>query len=103
VAKIYLMPIFIDQVGVSSFGRFHRRTPMDDKPEIAGSDGIRSCTTMFFWPFGFRGSHAKSNSLLPSWGMFLVPCEVSHEEWHESRDLMTSNGGSSPSGDEEFT
>jgi hypothetical protein len=29
--------------------------------------------------------------------------EVSREEWHGSQDLGTSNGGSSPYGDEELT
>jgi hypothetical protein len=41
--------------------------------------------------------------MLPSWDMSLtINDEVRGEECHGSRDLRTSNGGSSLCGDEEF-
>lgn len=52
---ICLMPIFIVLAGVSSFGRLRRRTPLGDSClEIAGSDGIRSCATVFFLTIWFQ-------------------------------------------------
>jgi hypothetical protein len=53
--KNCLMTVFIDQAGgVLSSGRFHRRTPMDDMPRVAGLDGIRSPVTMFFLTIWFQ-------------------------------------------------
>jgi hypothetical protein len=64
--KNLLLHVFIDLAGVSSSGRLRRRSLLGDMPEIAGSDGIRSRTTMFFRSFGFRGSDAKLCGLFPS-------------------------------------
>jgi hypothetical protein len=61
-------------------------------------------TNIFLWPFGLRGKVAKLYwLLLPSWGT------LSHSmvksvggKYHGSRDLRTSNGGSSLCGDEKL-
>jgi hypothetical protein len=49
-----LMPIFIDLIGVLSFGRLRWRTPMDDMLRDCRSDGIRSRATMFFLTIWFQ-------------------------------------------------
>jgi hypothetical protein len=89
--KTYQLPDLIDLAALACPKRHHRSTPL----ETAGLGGIRSCPPVFsLSPFGFKGSSSKLCWLLISWGTFSF--YSSGGECYESRDLRTSDGGSTP-------
>jgi hypothetical protein len=96
----------IDLEGVLSSGRLHQRTSLGASClEFAGSDGIRSCATMFFQTDWFQRKRCEALLYVAIMGhalrsMSMVKSETENDM--EAEFLRTSNGDSSLCGVEEF-
>jgi hypothetical protein len=102
--KTRLMFVLLDLVGVLSFGRLRGELSsvpyawrLLDRMEFI-------CTQACFSDHSVSEGATESSIVCCQRGTCLwFHGEVSRGEWHESRDLMTSNGGLSPGGDKELT
>jgi hypothetical protein len=82
---------------VWSFGRLCWRTPLGASClEIVGSDGIRSCTLMFFLTVWFEREHCEALLSVAIMG-YVLPSMVKPkaENDMEVKFMRTSSGGSS--------
>jgi hypothetical protein len=98
------MLALIDVARTSISRRLYRRTPLDYSClEIAGLDGIRSCTPMFLLIVWFQRERCKALLPVAIMGHVLYSPWRSHRRrWYESQVLRTSNGGMSLGGDGEL-